>query len=55
MRGRTVLIIAHRLKLVTAADQIVVMDEGRAVEQGDHQTLLRGGGLYGQLVASYQG
>lgn len=55
MRGRSVLIIAHRLKLVAAADQIVVMNEGRAVEQGDHQTLLRRNGLYGQLVASYQG
>ncbi|MCB0206054.1 MAG: thiol reductant ABC exporter subunit CydD [Anaerolineae bacterium] len=55
MRGRTVLIIAHRLKLVYAADQIVVMDAGRAVEEGDHQTLLRRGGLYGQLVTSYQG
>ena len=55
MRGRTVLIIAHRLKLAYAADQIVVMDAGRAVEEGDHQTLLRRGGLYGQLVASYQG
>ena len=55
MRGRTVLIIAHRLKLAYAADQIVVMDAGRAVEQGDHETLLRRDGLYGQLVASYQG
>ena len=55
MAGRTVLLIAHRLKLAAAADQIVVMDTGRAVEQGDHQTLLRRNGLYGQLVASYAG
>ena len=55
MSGRTVLIIAHRLKLATTVDQIVVMHEGRAVEQGDHETLLRRNGLYGQLVASYQG
>ncbi len=54
MAGRTVLLIAHRLKLAAAADQIVVMDHGRVVEQGDHQALLRGNGLYGQLVASYQ-
>lgn len=55
MRGRSVLIIAHRLKLAYAADQIVVMDAGQAVEQGDHRTLLRSGGLYGQLVASFRG
>ena len=40
MAGRTVLIIAHRLALAYAADQIVVMDAGRAVETGSHERLL---------------
>jgi ATP-binding cassette, subfamily C, bacterial CydD len=51
--GRTVLIIAHRLALAYAADQIVVMDAGRAVETGSHEGLLAQGGLYRQLVESY--
>ena len=51
--GRTVLIIAHRLALAYAADQIVVMDAGRAVEAGSHEGLLAQGGLYRQLVESY--
>jgi ATP-binding cassette subfamily C protein CydD len=54
VHGRMVLIIAHRLKLAYIADQIVVMDQGRAVENGDHQTLMRQGGLYQQLVTSYE-
>jgi ATP-binding cassette subfamily C protein CydD len=52
--GRMVLIIAHRLKLAYLADQVVVMDQGRVVESGDHQTLLRRGGLYHQLVLTYE-
>ena len=51
--GRTVLIIAHRLALAYTADQIVVMDAGRAVEAGSHEGLLAQGGLYRQLVESY--
>jgi ATP-binding cassette, subfamily C, bacterial CydD len=54
VRGRMVLIIAHRLRLVNNADQIVVMDQGRIVETGNHQTLLRRGGLYQQLVTSFE-
>jgi thiol reductant ABC exporter CydD subunit len=54
VHGRMVLLIAHRLKLAYLADQIVVMDHGLAVETGDHQTLLRQGGLYQQLVTTYE-
>ena len=50
-RGRTVLIIAHRLSAVCRADQIVVMADGRLVEQGTHAELLRRGGRYAQLWA----
>ncbi len=55
LRGRTVLIIAHRLKLIYAADQVVVMQHGRAVEAGKHEALLAQNGAYRQLVASYEG
>ncbi len=52
LRHRTVLIIAHRLKLVDSADQVVVMQQGHAVETGQHETLLTQNGAYRQLVAS---
>ena len=51
MRGRTTLIIAHRLSTVRNATQIVVMDAGRVVQVGDHETLLNQDGLYSRLVA----
>lgn len=47
--GRTTLVIAHRLSTVQNADRIVVMQEGRAVEQGAHQELLDRGGIYAAL------
>ena len=46
MEGKTVLAIAHRLSTLTEMDRIVVMDAGRIVEQGPHETLLAKGGLY---------
>jgi ATP-binding cassette subfamily B protein len=49
MEGRTTLVIAHRLSTVVGADMILVLDEGRLVETGDHETLLRKGGLYASL------
>jgi ATP-binding cassette subfamily C protein CydD len=55
LRGRTVLIIVHRLKLVYTADQVVVMQQGRAIETGTHAALLAQDGVYRQLVASYEG
>ncbi len=49
MHGRTTLVIAHRLSTVTAADRIVVMEEGRVVEEGAHEVLLALGGVYKRL------
>ncbi|MGF1885861.1 ABC transporter ATP-binding protein/permease [Photobacterium profundum] len=50
MRGRTTLIIAHRLSTIQHADQIAVLDQGRLVDVGDHQSLLESCDLYQRLV-----
>ncbi|QKP78721.1 ATP-binding cassette domain-containing protein [Methyloligella sp. GL2] len=50
MEGRTTLVIAHRLSTVTNADRIFVMDGGRLVEEGTHQSLLKKGGMYARLA-----
>ncbi|MDP2620861.1 MAG: ABC transporter transmembrane domain-containing protein [Hyphomicrobiales bacterium] len=50
MEGRTTLVIAHRLATVQKADRILVMDAGSIVEQGNHESLQRKGGLYGRLA-----
>jgi len=50
MRGRTTLVIAHRLSTVTEADRILVLDQGRLVEEGTHRSLLGKGGLYQRLA-----
>jgi len=52
LAGRTSLVIAHRLSTVHAADQIVVLDEGRIVERGTHDQLVATGGLYRELYAT---
>ena len=49
MEGRTTIVIAHRLSTVENADKIVVMDQGRVVEQGSHQALLAANGEYAKL------
>ena len=49
LEGRTSLVIAHRLSTVRNADQILVVEDGRIVQQGTHTELLRDGGLYADL------
>lgn len=49
LEGRTGLVIAHRLATIRNADRILVLQQGRLVEQGDHDTLIEHGGLYAQL------
>jgi thiol reductant ABC exporter CydD subunit len=54
-KGRTVLVIAHRLQMARHADLIAVMDGGRVVEQGTHRSLLENGAQYQQMVQTQQG
>jgi ABC-type multidrug transport system fused ATPase/permease subunit len=49
LRGRTAIVIAHRLSTVRAADRIAVLHKGKLVEQGRHEELLAKGGLYARL------
>jgi ABC-type multidrug transport system fused ATPase/permease subunit len=48
--GRTTIVIAHRLSTVTAADNIVVLQDGRIIETGKHEGLMRANGYYATLV-----
>ena len=52
MRGRTTFIVAHRLSTIRSADKILVMRDGRIIEQGKHEELLAKGGLYSKLYNS---
>ena len=53
--GRTALVIAHRLSTVRRADEIVVLDQGRVVERGSHESLVARDGPYAQLWRRSQG
>ena len=53
-KGRTTILISHRFSTVSMADRILVMDEGRIIEQGTHQGLLRRGGHYAELYRLHQ-
>jgi ATP-binding cassette subfamily B multidrug efflux pump len=55
MEGKTVIAIAHRLSTIAAMDRLVIMDQGRIVEQGHHNELLARGGLYAELWARQSG
>ncbi|HVZ42780.1 MAG TPA: ABC transporter ATP-binding protein [Ramlibacter sp.] len=55
MEGKTVIAVAHRLSTIAALDRLIVMDEGRVVEEGDHSSLLAQGGLYARLWARQSG
>jgi len=54
-RDRTVLVIAHRLHTVRHADRILVLNEGRVVEEGSHGDLLQNAGLYREMAAAFEG
>ena len=55
MQGKTVVAIAHRLSTIAAMDRLIVLDEGRIVEEGSHQALLRKKGLYASFWAHQSG
>jgi thiol reductant ABC exporter CydC subunit len=54
MQGRTVLTIAHRLNTIFQSDQIIVLDEGRIIEQGTHSELIKNNGMYASMVKTYE-
>ena len=51
MSGRSTIIIAHRLSTIKSADNIIVLDDGKVIEQGTHDVLLGESGLYTSLVS----
>ncbi|GIU48105.1 ABC transporter ATP-binding protein [Shewanella algidipiscicola] len=55
MEGKTVIAIAHRLSTIAAMDRLIVLDQGKIVEQGTHQALIAQGGIYAQLWAHQTG
>ena len=50
MKGRTSFVIAHRLSTIREADQILVLEEGKVKESGNHDKLISFGGIYAQMV-----
>ena len=52
-RKRTTIMIAHRLTSVQRADRILVFDQGRIVEEGRHEELMKGGGIYEQMIKAH--
>lgn len=55
MQGKTVIAIAHRLSTIAQMDRIIVLDQGRVIEQGSHDSLLQGNGVYASLWARQSG
>ncbi len=55
MQGKTVIAIAHRLSTIAAMDRLIVLDKGKILEQGTHQELIQGKGIYAQLWAHQTG
>jgi ATP-binding cassette subfamily B multidrug efflux pump len=55
MEGKTVIAIAHRLSTIAAMDRLIIMDKGRVVEEGTHDSLIASGGIYAQLWARQSG
>jgi ATP-binding cassette subfamily B multidrug efflux pump len=55
MQGKTVIAIAHRLSTIAAMDRLIIMDNGKIIEQGSHQSLLNNKGLYADLWARQSG
>jgi ATP-binding cassette subfamily B protein len=55
LRGRTSVVVAHRLSTIRKADLVLVLDKGRIVERGNHQSLLASGGVYARLHAEFVG
>jgi ATP-binding cassette subfamily B multidrug efflux pump len=55
MRGKTVIAIAHRLSTIAAMDRLIIMDDGKIVEEGSHAELIKRGGLYADLWARQSG
>ncbi len=50
-RGKTIIMIAHRLKTVQSADQILVLEQRRIIQRATHQELMKAGGLYADFVS----
>ncbi len=55
LAGRTALVIAHRLSTIVAADEILVVEDGRIVQRGSHDELLAAGGRYAELYRTQFG